>query len=220
MSVSLSDNLKHVAGEIQSIGRNCEFGYIQRVTFHIEPISLLRWAGSGRRAGLAEAFRNRFEGLTDAMRGRGDPPGKPPEHQDWWLTDERYDILFHTNFKVAEHTLEQATEKARDRLKRSAEMQVEAVEDADKLFLYSDAALGSIEEARDLFEALRSIGPAWLLVVIADQARAGSAVLVEDGLIGGFVSALTSMGNATAFSFDPWPSMLEQAHRIWRDQRS
>ncbi len=219
MPANLIHDIKHVAADIQSIGRNCEFGYIQRVTFHIEPISLLRWAGSGRRAGLADAFRGRFDGLTDTMRGRGDPPGKPPERQDWWLTDERYDILFHTNFKVADNTLEQATEKVRDRLKRSADMQIEAVEDADKLFLYSDAALDSIEEARDLFDALRSIGPAWLLVVIADEARAGSAALVEDGLIGGFVRKLTSMGNATAFDFDPWPSMLEQAHRIWRNQR-
>lgn len=219
MATILNDTLKLAAADIQSIGRNCEFGYIQRVTFHIEPISLLRWAGSGRRSGLADAFRRRFDGLTERMRGRGDPPGKPPEHQDWWLTDERYDILFHTNFKVAEHTLEQATAKVRDRLKRSAEMQIEAIEDADKLFLYSDAALGSIDEARELFEALRSIGPAWLLVVIANEARAGSAALVEDGLIEGFVHKLTSMSNATAFDFDPWPPMLEQAHRIWRDRR-
>ena len=215
MSLVLSENLKHIVTETQSIGRNCEFGYIQRVMFHIEPISLLRWAGSGRRAGLAEAFRHRFDGLTEAMRGRGDPPGKPPEQQDWWLTDERYDILFHTNFKVAEHTLQQATEKARERLRRSAAMQVETVEDAAKLFLYSDAGLRSAAEARDLFGALRSLGPAWLLVVIADEAKAGDAELVEPGLIAGYVRRLTEMGNATVFDFDPWPPMLEHAHRIW-----
>ena len=218
MSQSVSD-LARIASDIQTVGRNCEYGIIQRREFKVEPVSLLRWAGSQRRDKLIEAFQQRFAGLAEAVTGRGDPPGQPPEAQHWWLTDSRYDILFHTDVIVAHHTMEQARQMVQARLQRAAELQIEAIADADKLFLYSDATLGSPHEARGLFEALRAIGPCWLLVVVADPARAGQAELIEAGLIGGYVGELTTMGNAVSYAFGPWPAMLSHAHGIWRERR-
>ena len=219
MSVFVSADLAHIVSDVQTIGRNCEYGIIQRREFKVEPISLLRWAGSRQRDKLVEAFRCRFDGLAEVMTGRGDPPAAAPEAQHWWLVDSRYDILFHTDVMVGGNTLEQARQKVQARLRRAAEMQIEAIEDADKLFLYSDATLGSAHDARGLFEALRSIGPCWLVVVVSDSARAGRAELLGNGLIGGYVDRLTTMGNATDYDFGPWPSMLAEAHRIWRAHR-
>lgn len=108
----------------------------------------------------------------------------------------------------------------RGRFRRLAETLVEAVESNEKLFLYSDRDFRSIDEARGLFDALRSIGPAWLLVVIADAGRAGTAVTVEPGLIAGYVRSLTPMRDAWAFDFEPWPAMLRAAHALWLDGRS
>lgn len=219
MSVRVSEDIVRIVNDIQSVGRNCEYGIIQRREFRAEPLSLLRWAGSRQRDKLVDAFRNRFAGLADEMTGRGDPPGAPPDFQHWWLVDSRYDILFHTDVLVSTATLEQARQKVHARLRRAAEMQIEAIEDADKLFLYSDATLGSAHEARSLFEALRAIGPCWLVVVIPDKARAGQAELLADGLIGGYVAHLTTMGNATQYDYASWPAMLADAHRIWRERR-
>ncbi len=50
---------------------------------------------------------------------------------------------------------------------------------------------------------------------MADPARAGQAELLDDGLIGGYVAKLTTMGNAVQYDFGPWPGMLTEAHRIW-----
>ncbi len=134
MSARVTEDFARIVNDIQMVGRNCEYGIIQRREFRAEPISLLRWAGSRQRDKLVAAFRDRFDGLADVMTGRGDPPGAPPESQHWWLVDSRYDILFHTDVVVAGNTLEQARQQVHARLRRAAEMQIEAIEDADKRF--------------------------------------------------------------------------------------
>lgn len=72
-------DLSRIAADVQNIGRNCEYGMIQRRQIGVEPVSLLRWSGIRDRGKLVEAFRSRFEGLAEVMTGRPDPPGKPPE---------------------------------------------------------------------------------------------------------------------------------------------
>jgi hypothetical protein len=206
-------DVKAVAARMESIGRNCEFGFIQS-HLGLEPISLLRWAGSNR-VDLTRAVRERFSQLGDHATGRGDPPDRDISEQVWWLTDSAYNIIFHTPERPAETTAEEALGKTRARWKRLAEMQLDSFRAAEKLFLFSDQTLQSVDEVRDLFDAIREVGPAWLLVVLADPDAPGRAELIEPGLIVGYVGFLTNAGQATDFQFDPWRPMLRQAFDLW-----
>ena len=207
------DDLRPWAAKIESIGRNCEWGMVQG-EWGAHPISLLRWAGSERRELLAAAFRDRFSELGTTMSGRGDPPWNPPEEQFYWLTDETYKIIFHTPDKVAGTTLERAVERNRPRLRRLAENLMEKIEDPTACFLYSDADLRGPDEAAELVESFRSAGRGRLLLVLADERKAGTAEDLGNRVTAGWVQRLTLPGQANTFDVRSWPEMLRAANAI------
>src|SRR5215471_8231464 len=96
-----------IAARCESLGRNCEFGLVQR-NLGLEPISLLRWAGAKDRGvdGLVDGLRDGFAGLAEAMDGAVIPPDGPPDHRHWWLTCCRYGLEFHTDQKPVATSLE------------------------------------------------------------------------------------------------------------------
>ena len=66
-------NLVSVAARCESIGRHCEFGFVQR-KLGLEPTSLLRWAKTTRdhiTAGLQFAFDGLAAGDDRAARASG-----------------------------------------------------------------------------------------------------------------------------------------------------
>jgi hypothetical protein len=203
-----------IVAHVENIGRNCEFGAIQN-HYGVKPISLLRWAGSNR-CDLACAIRERFSRLGQSATGIGNPPNRAATDQFWWLTDTAYKIIFHTGERPSETSVEEALAKTRRRWARLAEMQIESFRDATKLFLFSDKTLRSPDDARDLFNAIRDVGPAWLLVVIERPECAGHAMMIEPGFMIGYVDRLTNAGQANTFQIDYWPPMLEQAYALWK----
>jgi hypothetical protein len=210
--------LRAMGASIESIGRNCEFGAIQHDHLGVDPISLLRWAGSSLPL-LTEALRNGFAGFTDEMTGHGVPPWEPPERQHWWLTDARYDMVFHTHEGVATTPLARAVEKTRPRLLKLRDMLLESIEAGDKLFLYSDKTLTSPAGAAALFDAFAALGPSFLLLVLANPGKAGTAAYVDDRFIVGYVDFLTEAGQANTYRWTHWPRMLVRAHAIWQRHR-
>jgi hypothetical protein len=56
--------IRDIAARCESIGRNCEFGLVQR-NLNLEPVSLLRWAGSETPAGLIDGLHHDFAGLAE-----------------------------------------------------------------------------------------------------------------------------------------------------------
>lgn len=200
-----------VAAQFESIGRNCEYAFVQ-VKFELNPVSLLRWSGAPMPA-VIDGLTHRFEGLFEA------PVPEPPHPggRDWWPTCARYGIILHTTCTQKEHTIESAVDFVRPHYRFLADKLIRDIENDEKIFLYSDASLTSPHEAAPLFDALRWIGPsARLLVVIADPARAGTAERISDGMICGYMSRLTHMGAANDFDIGPWPSMLRAAWEIGR----
>src|SRR4051794_33399291 len=82
-------NLSNLAARCESIGRNCEFGLVQR-SFGLEPIGLLRWAASPL-AALTQAFQGQFAGLGKDMDLEVDT------QTEWLATDRDTGLLFHTH---------------------------------------------------------------------------------------------------------------------------
>ena len=75
----------------ESLGENCELGFVQR-HFGAEPIGLLRWAGISLdklRHGLATAFdRVGTEAMTEMHVN--------PSNQEYFTTDKVYGLNMHT----------------------------------------------------------------------------------------------------------------------------
>lgn len=205
---AMDSRLSNIASAIESIGRNCEWGAIQREKFGTDPISLLRWSGSKDKALLAEAFRSRFSGLGDKMSGQGVPGHLPENKRFYWLTDETYNIIFHTSERPTEKTVEEARIKTAPRLRRQAEILFERMSDPATTFLYSDADLSNFEDASDLINAFMSAGRARLIVVIQNSHFAGTAQSVDRRLAVGRVRKLTPPGQANTYDFETWSEML------------
>jgi hypothetical protein len=205
--MTIAPDLSQIAAQMESIGRNCEFGAIQQ-QIGIQPISLLRWAGTPLPS-LIDGLRNRFDGLVEKTTGR-----VTGEH--WWLTCNRYGILFHTHESVAEKTVEQATATVRQRIRWLAAKLIEDIKAGEKLFVFSDATMFEPEEALDLLGAMRSLGGSpWLLAAVQNPGMAGTTARMADGLIGSRMDFLTAMGAANMHRTQPWLTAIADAHEIW-----
>jgi hypothetical protein len=107
-----------VAAACESIGRNCEFGLVQR-RHGLEPVSLLRWGG-GPIAGLVRAINTSFFGLAEAMTGDPEPSPVHLERRRWLLTCLMFDLKFHVETDIAVMTSQEAADRARSRMKWQA----------------------------------------------------------------------------------------------------
>lgn len=206
--------LPKIASDMESIGRNCEFGFVQRDT-GTDPVSLLRWAGTPR-ASLIDGLRNKFADLAEEMTGRAEPPHRPPEDQYWWLTCKRYGILFHTGEKVAATTAEKATAAIRQRTRWLADKLISDIRDGDKLFVFSDSTMTEPDDALDLLSAMRGIGPAWLWSIAQNKATPPDTMTLGDGMIASWMPHLTEPGNAVDYHPGPWRVGMCVAHSIWQ----
>ena len=197
-----------IAARCESIGYNCEFGLIQR-HIGIEPISLLRWAGSDLPR-LVEALKSGFAGLMETATGQ--------DHGCWRLICGRYGIVFHTDHRPAEMTVEQAAETDRPRLRWLADKLLADIGDGDRMLVYSNPSLRSATDALPLLRAIQDIGRATLMVVCADPERSGSAEHVADSMIAGYVRRLTTFGMAIEAEQEPWEAMLPKAFALWQSR--
>ncbi len=205
--------LARAAARMESIGRNCEFGLVQQ-QLGVEQISLLRYSATPAES-LVDGLSHGFEGLAETMTGRGDPPGAPPERQEWWLTCSRYGILFHSGQNAGATTVEQATNNIRARLRWLAVKLLDDIRDGEKLFVFSDATMRSPLDALPILAAMRRIGRAQLLVVLPGSSEAAWTYRVNDGLIAGFTPRLTEVGDAIGYHKPSWEAIIPQAVDEW-----
>ena len=73
--------LQAVAWNTESLGRNCEYGVVQR-RCEAEPVSLLRWSGMPV-SKLIEALTHEFSGLMETAIGQEVPLKAPPNSRRW-----------------------------------------------------------------------------------------------------------------------------------------
>ena len=198
------DELRIVAAAMESIGRNCEVGLVQR-HFGLEPHGLLRFAHAPRTAlmrGLELGFRGIGENLTLHDDGRE------------WL-GEWNGLDFHLNEPLATsaYTTQARVGPILDRL---GERLIEDIQAARKLLVYADIDGMTRGEAIELHDAVRAIGPASLLVVTQDIMRPGHIEALRPGLFVGHVERLTPWNAAIDLDIGGWRELLAEVPRHWR----
>jgi hypothetical protein len=201
-------NIRAIAARCESIGRNCEFGLVQR-HLNLEPVSLLRWAGSEAPAGLIDGLRNEFAELAEKMDGVHAPNDGPLHQRHWWLTCRRYGILFHTDQRPSLKTADEATDKVRPRLRRLAERLFEDIRLGEKLFVYSSAEFTDPLDGLPLIDAFRCAGGRGPLLIVA----AGSQQDVEQidhNTYGAMLPRLTTWNGANGFDQSAWERIIPQ----------
>ena len=191
---------------MESLGRNCEFGLVQRY-FGIEPMGLLRFAGSPLCA-VTAGLRIRFESIGRDMTFSVDSMGE-------WIGTWG-GLTFHSTCRANDTSEPAVRAQEGRRLPRLAEKLIADLEIGEKLFVFADPGLAIPEGGRAVWEAMRTIGPSSLFLVMADPERAGSVIQHDDGFLVGYVRRLTSAEFAADYDRESWEAILPLAHALWR----
>jgi hypothetical protein len=197
-----------VHAHFESLGFNCEFGFVQR-HFQHEPTSLLRWAASPPEQ-LIEALRNDFAGVGEPEFTKFAPYWHDGEYA---TSDTRYDLTAHTTMRsIAPEAYEREFRKHCQRLSWLTRALLESFRDAAPIWVRVDYAPLSMPTIERLFSELRRYGPNRLLIVRADPAAEGVVERLGDGLAIGYVRTF-SRWEAVDKYIDPasWMALLRNA---------
>ncbi len=202
----ISRDVELAARSCESLGRNCEFGLVQRYC-QTEPISLLRWSGAPLE-GLINGLNNDFAGLMETATGEGSPRILPKERQKfWWLTCDRYNIQVHTGESFQRCSVEQAAQNVRRRLRWLAGKLMDDIRSGEKVFIYSSAEITDVGQASVLIEAFRRCGGPGPLVIVG-QGGQDALRQAGDNVWFARIPRLTSPGNATGVDLGAWLPVL------------
>ncbi len=196
--------------QFESLGDNCEFGLVQR-HFHIEPISMMRWVSTDRERLLA-GLHSRFKGFGDPAHATLEWKDEPPEYK---LRDARF-MSSHTWVQTrledpaAEERL-RTTGCARLRLLRRKLL--DDIKRARRIFVFKSNHGTDEATLRAIHAALRTIGPAAMLLGVrhaATPAEVGQVTALGDGL---FIGAIDTFSAATP-SYATWRQLCAETARL------
>ncbi len=208
--------MQHLFAQFESLGANCEFGFVQRQA-GIEPPDLLRWSMVTSPRALVAAIDADFADLYafDSL---------VPYNQAM-VRDQKHDIAFHSalrcvaagaGFAFAQpeqdrrdiHRFEAA--KVAQHLKRFRA----CVASGERMFVFHKFN-GTLtpREIAHLFATLRLLGPARLLVVSRATAehQAGEVIAHVPGLLHGYIDRFAPGERAFDVSFDLWARICRAA---------
>jgi hypothetical protein len=203
--------LGRLLARFESIGDNCEFGIVQRLA-GIEPLGLLRWANI-RAPLLLQILDERFAGV-------GDPENTLLESKtsEYHLVDRRY-FGMHTFVNVGQTSEEEFFPRMCRRLRFLKDKLIEDLTDGEKIFVHkSTYTPPTLEEMHLLKAAIRRYGNAtlWFVRRPPSPDLDGSVEVVEDGLLVGYLSRLTSNPQAVRDYAADWFALCREAVRLAR----
>ena len=197
----------------ESLGENCEFGYVQR-HFGAEPIGLLRWAGID--------FETLLKGLDCGFEGVGSRETTEmklnPSNHEYYTTDKVYGLNMHTFIQRDDGNEERIYGRLCRRMTYLADKLVDDLKAGERIFVYQSALDRTDEDLRTLHAAMRRYGPATLLFVRLARGpdAAGSVRLLQEGLLAGFIDQVGFDGRSWTISFDLWLTLCQQTERLTR----
>jgi hypothetical protein len=190
----------------ESLGENCEFGFMQRYC-GAEPLGLLRFGGGLKSHRLAEAIRNSFAGIGQVDRIRA----KVHIHDDleFLLDDDGIGLNFHT-WRIKPTSIETVIAEEALKLRFLAKKLMEDFEDGEKIFVLASQYTLTEEGLSDIVSAIRKLGPGVVLsVVLSDLDHPpGTVVSLREGLLRGYIDE---------FSNEIWKPSLPAWIRICRN---
>lgn len=201
------DELKAIAHRFESIGDNCEFGFVQRSLGH-EAGGLLRWSVTPPDS-LINALSNRFEGLYAYEN-------LTPSADDM-VCDNKYRLFFHSTMKSKDRVFLDDDEHRRQLYETELEKVsylrnkfLTRLQQPDCILVYKTNARIPDEKAQTISELLSGLGLANLLLV----QQSDKSLRVErasDRLLIGSISALAPYEKADAVAYEQWYEIMKAA---------
>jgi hypothetical protein len=206
-------------GQFESLGANCEFGFVLRKA-GVETPSLLRWSMITALPALLTALEQTFAGLYAFER--------LVPYNAGMVLDTRYRIAFHSALhsspvagRPGVFAFDDGEEDRRDIHRFEAAKVAEQVEQfrlglatGERMLVFRkfQGAL-SPQEIAGLFMALRQHGPVRLLVVSLATAErpAGSVIAHAPGLLHGAIDRFAPGDRADQVSFAMWTAICQRA---------
>lgn len=202
---------REILPTFESLGLNCEFGFVQRKA-GLEPLSLLRFNGLPFRK-LVRGLRENFRRIAEAGSLRV-AVFQGLEDQGYMGLDRNYEMIYHTERRPGTVSEEELLSVESTRLAYLTRKLIEDLEDGEKIFvLKSDASL-HVEEVTSLIATLKEKGDNIVLwVVEADgEHPAGGVDLVTRNLMRGFVGRFADLRLGTGnIAYGDWEQMLRNA---------
>jgi tetratricopeptide (TPR) repeat protein len=186
----------------ESLGANCEFGFVQR-RFGAEPISLLRWSAIDPDE-LVRSLDAGFVGLGDEAYFSVFPGWN---HQ-WDARDSRY-FTYHTYIGVEEAGAEQVARTARRRMAFMRDKLLADLAAGEKIFVYKEWKFRMTEaQILAISQSLRRHNPANRLLAVR---------LFDAAQPAGVVRLLTPQTAVGAIEVDARQAVLEEVPvESWR----
>jgi capsular polysaccharide biosynthesis protein len=194
----------------ESLGVNCEFGFVQR-RCGAEPLGLLRFAACPL-GSLLDCLKNRFEGF--GLVENLEPffaNGRLREHM---IRDRAFSVHYHTwkrEGKVDEALLLSEFAARIDFLKRKL---IKSLECGEKLFVWKSVLNVEDKDVISLHDALCAYASNTLLwVVVADSAHPpGKVERLRPGLLKGYIDRSAPIENVPDISFNVWLEICVNAY--------
>jgi tetratricopeptide (TPR) repeat protein len=194
--------------QFESLGRNCEFGGVQR-QFGAEPISLLRWAWTEARP-LINALSARFEGFGDESQTTLLVGGD----DEYYLCDTRYGITLHTGVHKRESDAKTLHQKHTRRLRFLRDKLISDLTNQTKIFVFASPQI-SRDTIFEIHAAMSAYGPNRLLCVrLQDEAHPpGHVETLRENLLVGYLDREGLIDGVWSIAIDLWLNICEAAYR-------
>jgi hypothetical protein len=211
-SLSLTGlSCSELLAQFQSLGRDCEFGLVQRQC-GAEPLGLFRFSNPSPEL-ILRLVKTNFDGFGDNSTVELD---QQRPRREWIVVDKANGLREHTFIREGDRdeAVIRAHQKKRTYFLR--QLMISSIAEGDKIFVIK-AGRGVLtqELAIAISEALRERGPNWLLW--ADQGTdVGRIDVLADGLLRGIVDIKAKLPDAPRSSTASWLAVLIGAWRIIR----
>ncbi len=203
-----------IVSHFESLGDNCEFGFLQR-ELGLEPLSLLRWAGIYL-DGLLRAFMDDFD-PRDALQISLDAK---PVGAEYMVRVQPFGWLMHTFVDPEKQPVDKMLQDQTRRFRFLASKLIEDLEDGEKIFVFRRNEPVIDDSIFALHDALNWYGPNTLLWVVEAEGdhEPGSARWLRPGLIQGYVARLAPRSNGAFLSQSTWTQVCRSAYDLWSDR--
>ena len=198
----------------ESMGHNCEFGFVQR-HFGAEPLGLLRW-NSISPENLALGLEQHFERIGEAENVRLSGPGG-----EYIVHELRFNMTMHTFLWDTQTTVphEQLRQQFIRRMKFLARKLHDDLIEGSKIFVYQYPLMLTDAQMTAIEAGVRVHGPGRVLFVndLMTDRPAGHVEQTSGGRLIGYVDRLNRSGLWADVSFDAWLKICQQARKFVQD---
>ena len=204
----------------QSLGADCEFGFVQRM-LGADPLDLFRFAAVSA-AGLSDALQSGLVELTNpenlSVVFDGEVVNGMPQTA---VVDRAYGFRLHGGHLPPATSFDEVKSLQLKRVKFLRRKFFEDLEDAERIFVYTGLAAVEGDIPR-LLSALRQFGPATLLWVTLEERGkpAGTAEHIADGLMRGYLDRFGLVNGKWEPSAPVWLKICCEAYRVHLKQKS